>query len=162
MIEEDRDEEECGVDTDAIREIIAYYQGQGAPQDQQMLIALLREAQDEMGGVLSQAVIEDIAQAMGMKSTMLLALIRRVPSLRMENAAHRLEVCGTCRAGAKLRDEIEHTYGVKSGAACGAGFSYHVTHCMKNCKNGPSIKWDGVLHSQADMRLVRALVGGQK
>lgn len=150
------------MDAEAIREIIAYYQGQGAPQDQQMLIALLREVQDEMGGVLSQTIIEEIAQAMGMKPTMLLALIKRVPSLRTEAAAHRLEVCGTCRAGAKLRDEIERTYGVKSGAACEAGFSYHVTPCMKNCKNGPSIKWDGVLHSQADMRLVRALVGGQK
>ena len=150
------------MDQKLLQEMIAYYGDQGAPQDQQMIIALMREAQEETGGVLSQAVIEEIAAALGMKQTLLLALIRRVPSLRMENAAHRLEVCGTCRAGAKLRDEIERTYGVKSGAACEAGFSYHVTPCMKNCKNGPSIKWDGVLHSQADMRLVRALVGGQK
>ena len=146
-----------------IREIIEAYRDQGAPQDQQMLIALLRELQDEMGGVLCGAAIAEAADTLGIKVSMLHALIRRVPSLRMENAAHRLEICGTCRAGARLRDEIERTYGVQSGAVCqAAGFSYHVTPCMKNCKNAPSIKWDGVLHSQADMRLVRALVGGQK
>ena len=145
-----------------IREIIGYYRAQGAPQDQQMLIALLREVQEETGGVLSQAALMEIADSFGMKLTLLQALIRRVPSLRMENAAHRLEICGTCRAGAKLRDEIERTYGVKSGAVCeAAGFSYHVTPCMKNCRNGPSIKWDGVLHSHADMALVRALIAGK-
>jgi len=147
----------------AIREIAQYYKDQGAPQDQQMLIALLREVQGETEGVLAQTIIEEIAKELDMKPTLLHALIRRVPSLRMENAAHRLEICGTCRAGARLRDEIERTYGVKSGACCGAaGFSYHVTPCMKNCKNGPSIKWDGVLHSHADMELVRSLVGKQK
>ena len=147
----------------AIREIIEHYRDQGAPQDQQMLIALMREAQEETGGVLSQAVIEEIAAALGMKQTLLLALIRRVPSLRMENAAHRLEVCGTCRAGAALRAAIERTYGVKSGACCeAAGFSYHVTPCMKNCKNGPSVKWDGMLYSRADMNLVRALIDGKR
>ena len=147
----------------AIREIIEYYRAQGAPQDQQMLIALLREVQQEAGGTLAQAALSEIADQLGMKTTMLHALIRRVPSLRMDNAAHRLEICGTCRAGAKLRDEIERTYGVKSGAVCeAAGFSYHVTPCMKNCRNGPSIKWDGMLHSHADMELVRKLVGQQR
>jgi len=146
-----------------IREIIEYYQEQGAPQDQQMLIALLRELQEENGGVLARTMIEETAELIGMKPTALHALIRRVPSLRMENAAHRLEICGTCRAGAKLRDEIERTYGVKSGVVCDtAGFSYHVTPCMKNCKNGPSIRWDGILHSHADIRLVRALVEAKK
>ena len=147
----------------AIREIIEYYRAQGAPQDQQMLIALLREVQQEAGGTLAQAALSEIADQLGMKTTMLHALIRRVPSLRMDNAAHRLEICGTCRQGAKLRDEIERTYGVKSGAVCeAAGFSYHVTPCMKNCRNGPSIKWDGMLHSHADMELVRKLVGQQR
>ena len=148
------------MNTEGIREIIAYYRDQGAPQDQQMLIALLREIQEELGGALSIAAVDETAQAFAMKPQLLHALIRRVPSLRMENAAHRLEICGTCRAGAKLRSEIERTYGVKSGGSSeAAGFSYHVTPCMKNCRNGPSLKWDGVLHSRADMELVRMLVG---
>ena len=29
---------------------------------------------------------------------------------------------------------------------------------MKNCPNGPSLRWDGALHSRADEALIRALV----
>ena len=35
-----------------LREAIEYYQRQGAPGDQGMLVALLREVQGERGGVL--------------------------------------------------------------------------------------------------------------
>ena len=143
---------------EALSEMIEYYRGQGAPQDQQMIIALLREAQEACGGVLGQDVIDDIAQAYGVKSTFLLAFVRRIPGLRFEDAPHRLEVCGTCRAGAALRAFIERTYGVTSGGSSAAGFSYHVTQCMKNCKNGPSIRFDGRLYSHADESLVRRLV----
>ena len=144
-----------------IREMIEYYRGQGAPQDQQMLIALLREAQEADDGLLLQNTMEAIAKAYGLKSTMLQALVRLVPDLRMESAAHRLEVCGTCRAGAKLREDIERIYGVRSGGCSEkGGFVYRVTPCMKNCRNGPSIRWDGRLHSHADMKLIRALING--
>ena len=144
-----------------MEEIIAYYREQGAPQDQQMLIALLREAQQAQGGVLTMDTLEQIAGAYNIRAAVLHALIRRVPGLRLETAPHRLEICGTCRAGAALRDFVERTYNVKSGAISSAGFSYHVTPCMKNCKNGPSIRWDGVLHSRADAALIKKLIGGR-
>ena len=145
---------------EALKEIVEYYRAQGAPQDQQMLIALLREVQEESDGLLTISVLDDVAQAFGMKTTLLQALVKRIPDLRCEDVPHRLEVCGTCRAGAKLRDYIETTYGVKSGGSSEiAGFSYRVTSCMKNCKNGPSIRWDGKLHSRADEELVRKLIG---
>jgi len=144
-------------------ELIGYYREQGAPQDQQMIIALLREAQEAVGGVLSQDAIDTIAQEYAMKSSMLHAIIRRVPGLRCETAKHRLEVCGTCRAGAKLREEIERIYGVRSGAvSVQAGFVYRVTPCMKNCRNGPSIRWDGKLYGGADAALVRELICGRE
>ncbi len=144
-----------------IREMIEYYRGQGAPQDQQMLIALLREAQEADDGLLLQNTMEAIAKAYGLKSTMLQALVRLVPDLRMESAAHRLEVCGTCRAGAKLREDIERIYSVRSGGCSEkGGFVYRVTPCMKNCRNGPSIRWDGRLYSHADMKLIQALING--
>lgn len=148
------------MEREAFREMIEYYRGQGAPGDQQMLIALLREMQEADGGVLSHAMIGEIAQACGVRDSILHALIRRVPDLRSEEAPHRLEVCGGCRAGAALRAEIERTYGVRSGSVCeAAGFSYHVTPCMKNCANGPSVRWDGKLCSRADMALIRSLAG---
>ena len=149
------------MNSEIIREMIEYYRTQGAPQDQQMLIALLREAQEADDGLLLQNTMEAIAKAYGLKSTMLQALVRLVPDLRMESAAHRLEVCGTCRAGAKLREDIERIYGVRSGGCSEkGGFVYRVTPCMKNCRNGPSIRWDGRLHSHADMKLIQALING--
>ena len=148
---------------DVRKEIIEHYRGQGAPEDQQMVIALLREMQEEEGGVLSRQSLEQIAAAYAMKESLLSALIRRVPGLRSEEAAHRLEICGTCRAGAALRAYIEETYRIKSGGVSETGgFAYRVTPCMKNCKNGPSIRWDGELHSRADEALLRRLIQGQK
>ena len=146
-----------------IRELTDYYRQQGAPSDQQMLIALLREAQEAEGGVLSQSTLHAIAEAYALKDAVLMALIRRIPALRCEDVPHKLEVCGTCRAGAAIRDFIETEYQVKSGGVCKeAGFSYRITTCMKNCKNGPSIRWDGTLYSRADKALIEKLVSGRK
>ena len=146
-----------------LEDIIRYYREQGAPQDQQMLIALLREAQEELGGVLWQDALDEIAQACGVKPGMLTALIRRVPTLRMADAPHRLEMCQTCPKGRELRAWVESTWQVSSGGACeAAGFRYRITPCMKNCKFGPSIKWDGTLYSHATKELIQQLITGGK
>ena len=138
---------------------IAYYRDQGAPGDQQMLIALLREVQDVRGGTLDAEALNAVCEAYGLRQSMLTALIRRVPSLRLSAVPNRLEVCGTCPKGRALRAFIEEHWQVKSGGACEkAGFSYHVTGCMKNCKNGPSLKWNGALYSHADENLARRLI----
>lgn len=142
-----------------IHEIIDYYRHQGAPGDQQMLIALLKEAQESCGGILSQAAIDAITADLGIKEALMQALIRRVPSLRCESVAHRLEICGTCKKGAALRDYIEETYSLRSGGICEAHkFSYRVTGCMKNCKCGPSVRWDGTLHPSATIELLEKLI----
>ena len=142
-----------------LQSLFDIYREMGVPQDQQMLIALLREVQAEMGGTLSEDILRRVADAYGIRESMLSALIRRVPDLRMAKAAHRLEMCGTCRQGASLRQWVEETYRVKSGGLCEqAGFTYHVTPCMKNCKNGPSVRWDGELYSHADRELLLSLI----
>jgi len=147
------------MEQDMLRDLIAYYRNQGAPEDQQMLIAFLREAQEAEGGMLTPDTLSAAAAAYGVKETMLQAIIRRIPGLRSVSAPHTLEACGTCRAGAKLRAYIEKTYGVRSGSVSEAGFVYRVTPCMKNCKNGPSIRWDGRLISHADEATLRGLIG---
>ena len=119
-------------------------------------------AQEADGGVLLEETLGCVAQECGVKAAVLDALIRRVPDLRSQSAQHTLEVCGTCPAGVKLRAFIEKTYGVKGGTVSAAGFVYRVTPCMKNCKNGPSIRWDGKLHSHAYMALIRALIDGKR
>jgi len=140
-------------------ELILFYREQGAPQDQQMLIALLRDAQEACGGVLPQQALGEIARQLAVKESMLHALIRRIPSLRLETVPHRLEMCQTCPKGRELRAWMENTFHVQSGGSCEAcGFSYRTVPCMKNCKNGPSIKWDGTLYSRATKELLEQLI----
>lgn len=69
-----------------LREAIEYYQRQGAPGDQGMLVALLREVQGERGGVLPAADVAEIAAAYGLKETFLAAVIKRYPGLRPQEA----------------------------------------------------------------------------
>ena len=142
-----------------MNELIDYYRSQGAPGDQQMLIALLRDVQEQSGGVLSKAALNAIAESLSIKESMLLAIIRRVPSLRLDTAPHLLEMCQTCPKGRELRAWVESTWNVQSGGMCEtAGFRYRAVPCMKNCKCGPSIKWDGQLYSHATKELIRQLL----
>ena len=142
-----------------IDEAIAYYRDQGAPSDQQMLIALLREIQQETGP-LTQEVLSQVERAFGLSASMLPALIRRVPSLRLDAHPHRLELCQNC--GRRLAVWVENEYGVKPGCACDAyGFTFQLTGCMKNCKASPSMKWDGVLYPKASEDTIRRVVGGK-
>ena len=145
-----------------MNELIDYYRSQGAPQDLQRLIARLREVQEQNGGALSAAALRMVADELAIKESMLAALIRRVPSLRMDTAPHLLEMCQTCPKGRELRAWVESTWNVQSGGVCEkAGFRYRTVPCMKNCKFGPSIKWDGQLYSHSTKELIQQLIGGK-
>ena len=109
------------------------------------------------------ADLAEIAAALSLRDTFLSAIIRRYPGLRTEEAPHRLELCGgprcSGRGAARLAAFVEETYGVRPGGVSASGrFTYRITGCMKNCPNGPSLRWDGALHSRADEALIRALV----
>ena len=120
------------------------YRLRGAPEDQQLLIALLRDAQTALGGALTHTAVNQIARAYGVPPSMIMALIRRIPSLRLEDMLHRLEICQRC--GAKLASKLD-----KQRLAA-RGVEVRMVPCMKNCKNGPSLKWDGELIPRAQVQ----------
>ena len=103
----------------SLTEALEYYRSQGAPGAQTALVELLREVQAENGGVIPDAALAEIAGAYGLRESFLTAVIRRYPSLRTQQAPHRLEICGgpNCakQASARLMAHIENTYGVRSG-----------------------------------------------
>ena len=139
---------------------IQQYIDQGAPEDQQMLIALLRDAQQLDGGALLPQTLARIAEALATPMSILNAIIRRIPTLRMADAPHRLEMCQTCPKGRELRAWVEETFHIQSGGVCAeGGFTYRVTPCMKNCKNGPSVKWDGELVPQMTLEKLKKMLG---
>ncbi len=148
-------------------EAITYYQKDGAPQNQDVLIALLREVQEENKGVLPSIAIREIAEQMSVKESFLLAIIKRYPSLHIESAPNFLEICGgpNCAKNnsAKLMRFIMEKYKVGSGGISTKGrFSYKISGCMKHCGKGPNIKWNGEVYNKMDeKKLVQLIENGK-
>ena len=136
-----------------LKEALDYYKRQGAPSDQTMLVNLLKEIQQECGGLTRQHLAE-AAQALGVKESFLLAVVKRFPSLRLRDI-HCLELCGgpNCAKRARLASFVRRTWGEHPD-----GFEVKLTGCMHQCGKGPNIKWDGKLYSGADEALLRRLI----
>lgn len=135
-----------------LEEAISYYKKQGAPSDQSALMSLLREIQQENGGAIPKSSLLSLAEGLGVKESYLLAVIRRIPSLRLSDS-HTLELCAgpNCGKHAAL-------------AACaeklckGKNISLKFTPCMRLCGKGPNLKWDGKLYHKADEALLKRLL----
>ena len=138
----------------SLQEALEYYRKQGAPGDQSALVSLLKEIQQEKGGGIPKGLLPNIAQFYGVKETLLLAVIKRIPSLRLSDT-HSLELCGgpNCSRRAALAAFVEKTYGTKP-----KGFTVSYVPCMRMCGKGPNIRWDGQLYHGADEALIRRLV----
>jgi len=131
-------------------EAIAYFKAQGAPRDQNALVNLLKEVQSEHGGEIPKGMLPSIAQGLQTKESLLLALIKRIPSLRLANT-HLLEVCAgpNCGKSAKLAAFAES---LESKTV-----TVKFVPCMRSCAKGPNVKWDGTLYHQATEDLLRRL-----
>ena len=139
---------------------IEQYRSQGAPEDQQMLIALMRDAQQLDGGALRQETLDRIASELSVPGSILNAIIRRIPMLRMADAPHRLDMCGGCDGAQELIEDISRVYQVdKDGVSMKGRFVLRVTGCLKRCGLGPAIRWDGKTYDEADVELIRQLAG---
>lgn len=133
-------------------ETIRYYKNQGAPGDQSAVIALLREAQAENGGSIPHSFINTAAQAYSVKESFLMAIVKRIPSLRLSDT-HTLEICsgpncGKHQALAFIGEEI---------ASKSKNITVKFVPCMRMCGKGPNIRWDGRLYHGADEALLRQL-----
>ena len=137
-----------------LEEAVVYYKKQGAPGDQSALVSLLREVQSESGGGIPKGLLMSLGQLLGVKESYLLAVVRRIPSLRIADT-HVLELCGgpNCSKRARLADFVEKTYGSKP-----KGFEVRYVPCMRMCGKGPNIRWDGQLYNGADEALIRRLI----
>ncbi len=137
-------------------EALTYYKGQGAPADQSALIGLLKEVQQESGAGIPAWAVSRIAESYLVKENYLVAVIKRIPSLRLSDT-HCLELCGgpNCSKRAQLADFVEKTYGAKPEK-----FTLKYVGCMRMCGKGPNIRCDGRLYHQADEKLIQDLIDG--
>ena len=135
-----------------LREAVAYYKRQGAPADQTALLSLLREMQEEYGGIPKQLLTET-GELFGIKESFLLALIRRQPRLRLMDT-HTLELC----AGPYCGKRTELAALAEKLCAGRSDVTLKFVPCMRQCGKGPNLKWDRVLHNRADEKLLRQLL----
>lgn len=131
-----------------LKEAMEYYARQGAPTNQSAVIALLKEIQQEQGSV-SRADLGRMAEYYKTKEGLFLALIKRLPGVRLGNT-HVLEICGgpNCSKRARLAAFAETLTGV----------TVKIVPCMRQCGKGPNIRFDGRLHNGADETLIRKLL----
>lgn len=134
-----------------LREALEYYKGQGAPGDQSALIALLREIQGEYGGIPA-GLLPEVAAFYGIRESLLTALIRRIPSLRLTDT-HTLELCGgpNCGKHRALWELAEHLCKGRTD------ITLKQVPCMRLCAKGPNLRWDGEVYHKADEMLIRKL-----
>ena len=131
-----------------LEEAIGYYRSLGAPRDQNALVNLLKEVQQASSGI-PMWTMKRIAAAYGVKDSLLLALIRRIPGLRLEDT-HTLELCAgpNCsrhKALAEAAEKLDKKITVK------------FVPCMRHCGQGPNLRWDGTLYNRADEALLKKL-----
>lgn len=134
-----------------MEELLAYYRRQGAPGDQTALVNLLKELQQTHGAVPKWAVAE-IAEYYKIKESFILAVVKRIPSLRLQDT-HLLEVCAgpNCGKHTALAAEAEKLCKLK-------GIELKYMGCQRMCGKGPNIKFDGKLYHKATVELLRELL----
>ena len=135
-----------------LEEAITYYKRQGAPGDQSAIVSLLREIQAENSGGIPKYTLSNIAEAYRIKESFLLAIIKRIPSLRLENT-HLLELCAgpNCGKHIQLAECAEKLCKLK-------GVTLKYMGCQRMCGKGPNIKFDGKLYHKATEELLEELL----
>ena len=134
-----------------MQELLDYYRRQGAPGDQNALVNLLKELQQTHGGVPKWAVAE-IAEAYKVKESFILAVVKRIPSLRLQDT-HLLQLCAgpNCGKHTALAAEAEKLCKLK-------GVELKYMGCQRMCSQGPNIKFDGKLYHKATVELLQELL----
>ena len=138
-----------------LNEALAYYKSQGAPQDQTALTSLLKEIQQEYNGSIPFHLLSMTAEILGAKESYLLAVIKRIPSLKLAEQKPLLELCSgpNCPKRANLAAFVEKTYGKEP-----KDFTLKYVGCMRQCGKGPNLRWNGVVYNQASEALIRKLI----
>lgn len=136
-----------------LAEAIEYYCRQGAPGDQSALISLLKEIQRENGGI-SRGDLGIICRSLTVKEGLLLALIKRIPSLRLKDV-HTLELCAGPNCGkhtslAALAEKLSKESGGK--------IEVKFVPCMRMCAKGPNVRLNGVVHHGMTEEKLRELL----
>ena len=93
-----------------------------------------------------------LEQSYGVKQSFYLALIRRIPGLRLADK-HTLQMCAgpNCGKHTQLAEEAEKLCKLK-------GIELKYMGCQRMCGKGPNIRFDGKLYHKATEELLKELL----
>lgn len=134
-----------------IREIIDYYSGQRNPQEQENIVAMLREIQ-ETEGCISMNVQEEAAKSLGVKQSVLSCIIKRYPSLKEAAYSHEVVLCTgkscQCKNSMEILEAVKKKIGIsKDGISADGSFHLTTRNCLKQCRTSPNMLLDGELYT---------------
>ena len=136
-----------------LTEAIDYYRRQGAPGDQNALRNLLGEIQNASGDAIPGYLLPQVAEKLGVKESFLAAIIKRIPSLRLQDH-HVLEICAgpNCGKHAKVLE-----LALRLAEQTGGKVEIKRVPCMRMCGKGPNVRFNGELHHKATKALLDSL-----
>lgn len=143
-------------------EILEYYKSQPDPQQQENLVAMLREIQ-EVVGCIPADIQNRIAQEFDVKVAIISKIIKLYPSLKSSNFKHRIVACSGARCadkeGGQIYEALKKELEVDKDGLSKDGTVYVTTqNCLKRCKMGPNIYIDGEMYSQLKPSDIKELI----
>ena len=135
-------------------EALEFYKSQGANSDQNELINFLKEIGSNCGGKIPVHLVGRIAEEYKLKENFILAIIKRIPNLNLENV-HCMEVCSgaVCGKNKAFQSVISALQDNKP-----QNLEIKFTQCMHMCKFGPNIKLDGKVYNHMDENILKELL----
>lgn len=123
------------------QEIVDYYGGQKDAKSQENIVEMLREVQELYEYIPSEKT-GAMAEALGVKETVLLRLIKLYPSFKKAPYGHCITVCTGARCGDKGSSEVFEAVLKAVEARDSGAFKIVMKECLKQCKTAPNLMVD--------------------
>lgn len=146
-----------------LKKLLEPYKKEEKKPDQQEMEELLKKVQELYGGVLKESAVDKICKELDIRHKEIKAAVKSVSAEKTEKKQHKLRICDgkkcMSRGNEDLQKYIEKTYQVKPGEVSEKGkFSYKFCGCLKKCKDGPCVKWDGEVYTEMTPKRLDKLV----
>lgn len=144
------------------REILEYYRGLQGRSSQETIVDMLRELQ-EVNGCISPSIRDMAAEAAGVKTSTMQAILKRYPSLKQASYTHEIVLCAGKNCAAKgsllILRQLKEKLGIKeNGISRDGTICLKTRSCLKHCPTAPNVMVDGQYVSCKDAEQIIGLL----
>lgn len=139
------------------QEIVDYYGGQKDAKSQDNIVEMLREVQELYGYIPSEKT-GAMADALGVKQTLLLQLIKLYPSFKKAPYGHCITVCTGARCGSEGSAEVFEAVLKAVETRESGAFKIMMKECLKQCKTATNLMVDSDSYGHVKPEEVAAIL----